>query len=240
IFTWQYCADEKTACTTKSNFDNIAKVEAVDPNTVKVTWKDVNPNQYIAFTGVNGMIIQKKQFANCIGANAVSDAACQAANLAPVGTGPYKLKEFKPGDVVSYDKSPTYRNADKVFFDSVEIKGGGDATSAGRAVCETGEVDFAWNLQVQKAVLDDILKGGKCTTTASWFGNERIALNFSDPSPDLGDKRGEPGTKNSFLSDLKVRQAIAMAIDRKSIIDQLYGKAGALTCNILTHPTDLA
>src|SRR5262249_40694621 len=106
--------------------------------------------------------------------------------------------------------------------------------------CETGEVDFAWNLQVQKAVLDDILKGGKCTTTASWFGNERIALNFSDPSPDLGDKRGEPGTQDSFLSDLKVRQAIAMAIDRKSIIDQLYGKAGALTCNILTHPTDLA
>src|SRR5262249_29708766 len=88
VFTWQYCADEKTACTTKSNFDPIAKVEAVDPNTVKITWKDTNPNQYVAFTGSNGMIIQKKQFANCIGEKAVNDTTCQAANLAPVGTGP--------------------------------------------------------------------------------------------------------------------------------------------------------
>lgn len=240
VFTWQYCADEKTACTTKSAFDPIGKVEAVDPTTVKITWKDVNPNPYSSFTSFNGMILQKKQFANCIGEKAVSDAACQAANLAPIGTNAYKLKEFKPGDTVTYEKNPAYRNADKVFFDGVEIKGGGDATSAGRAVCETGEVDFAWNLQVQKAVLDDILKGGKCTTLNGWFGTERIVLNFSDPSPELGDKRGEPDTKNPFLSDIKVRQAISLAIDRKAIIDQLYGKAGAVTCNIFTHPEPLA
>lgn len=240
VFTWQYCADEKTACATKSAFDPIKTVEAVDPTTVKITWKAPNPNPYASFTSFNGMILQKKQFGNCIGEKAVSDAACQAANLAPIGTGAYKLTEFKPGDTVTYEKNASFRNADKVFFDGVEIKGGGDATSAGRAVCETGEVDFAWNLQVQKAVLDDILKGGKCTTLDGWFGTERIVMNFSDPSPELGDKRGEPDTKNPFLSDIKVRQAISLAIDRKSIVDQLYGKAGAVTCNILTHPTPLA
>ena len=39
------------------------------------------------------------------------------------------------------------------FFDSVELKGGGDATSAARAVLQTGEFDFAWNMQVEHQVL---------------------------------------------------------------------------------------
>ena len=40
------------------------------------------------------------------------------------------------------------------FFDSIEVKGGGDAASAARAVLQTGEYDYAWNMQVE----DDILK----------------------------------------------------------------------------------
>ena len=241
IFTWQYCADPATACTTKSNFDPIKTVEAIDPNTVKVTWKAPNPDPYIAFASFNGMIIQKKQFQNCIGDKAVKDAACQAANNAPIGTGPYKVKDFKPGDVVTYDRNPNYRDASKVFFDGVQIKGGGDATGAARAVCQTGEVDFAWNLQVPASVLDQILAGGKCDPVNSGsFGVERIVLNSSDPSPDLGDKRGEPDTKNPFFSDLRVRQAVALAIDRKVIADQVYGKLGGKpTCNIQTQPPDI-
>lgn len=134
VFTWQYCADEATACTTKSNFDPIKTVEALDPNTVKITWKEPNPDPFIAFVGPNGMILQKKQFQNCIGDKAVKDPACQAANNDPVGTNAYKVKDFKPGDVVTYERNPLYRDASKVFFDGVEIKGGGDATSAARAV----------------------------------------------------------------------------------------------------------
>ena len=47
------------------------------------------------------------------------------------------VPEFKPGDTVSYVKNPQYRDAANVYFDTVEIKGGGDAASAARAVCET-------------------------------------------------------------------------------------------------------
>jgi peptide/nickel transport system substrate-binding protein len=181
--------------------------------------------------------LQKAQFGNCIGEKAATDAACQAANLAPVGTNAWKVKEFKPGDVVVYERNPNYRDAAKVAFDTVEIKGGGDAVSAARAVCENGEVDYAWNLQVQKDVLAPILEGGNCDAIAGGsFGIERIVLNFANPDPALGDKRSEPDQPHPILSDIKVRQAISLAIDRKAISDQLYGPTGAPTCNAVVAP----
>jgi peptide/nickel transport system substrate-binding protein len=240
IFTWQYCADEATACATKTNFDPIESIEAVSPTELTITWKEPNPAPYISFVGYNGMILQKAQFENCVGANAVTDAACQAANLAPIGTNAYKLKEFRPGDTVIYERNPEYRDAANVFFDEVEIKGGGDATSAARAVCETGEVDFSWNLQVQKAVLEPILAAGNCDPIAGGsFGVERIVVNFSNPDPALGEARSEPDQPHPSLTDPAVRQAINLAIDREAIAEQLYGPTGAVTCNVLVVPSNL-
>jgi peptide/nickel transport system substrate-binding protein len=240
VFTWQYCADEKTACTTGSNFKPIEKAEAVDPTTVKITWKEPNPYPYISFVGFGGMILQKAQFGNCIGEAAIKDDACLKANNAPIGTGAWKLQEFKPGDTAIYERNPNFRDADKVFFDTVEIKGGGDATSAARAVCETGEADYAWNLQVQKAVIEQIAQGGKCELIiAGSTGIERLVVNFTNPDPALGEKRAEPDQPHPFLSDLKVRQAIALAVDRTPIAEQVYGVTGRPTCNIVTQPAEI-
>lgn len=94
---------------------------------------------YLYFFGSHGNIIQKAQFANCIGAAA---AQCPANN-APVGTGPYKLREFKPGDVIMYDINEQYRDPNKPFFKEVQLKGGGNARMAAQAVFETGEADYA-------------------------------------------------------------------------------------------------
>lgn len=239
IFTWQYCADEATACTSAAAFANIANVEAIDPTTVKVTWKNPNADPYQAFVGPNGHILQKAQFGDCIGANAINEA-CAAANLAPIGTNAWKLKEFKPGDVVLYERNELYRDNANVYFDNVEIKGGGDATSAARAVCETGEFDYAWNLQVPKAALEPILAAGKCEAVSGGsFGIERIIVNFANPDPALGDKRSEPDQPHPFLTELPVRQAIAKAIDKVAIAEQLYGVTGVPTCNILVAPAPL-
>jgi peptide/nickel transport system substrate-binding protein len=238
VFTWQYASDEKTASTTASNFNGIASVEAIDANTAKITWKAANPDPYIAFVSYSGQIIQKKQFEKCVGEAAMTDAACQAANNAPIGTNAYMLKEFKSGDVVVYVKNPAYRNADKTYFETVEIKGGGDAASAARAVCETGEVDYSWNLQVPKDALEPILAAGKCEAIAGGsFGVERIVVNFANPDAALGAKRSEPDQPHPFLTDLKVRQAINKAIDRQAIATNLYGPTGVPTCNILVVPS---
>src|SRR5205807_9913453 len=65
---------------------------------------------------------------------------------------------------------------------------------------------------------------------------ERLLINFADPNSDTGGARAEPTTKHPFFSDLNVRKALAMAVDRKSIGEQLYGPAGQSSCNIFTSP----
>ncbi len=234
IFTWEYCT-KSPSCTTPQNFEQIKTVEAVDPTTVKTTWKAPNANTFVSWVGVN--ILQKKQFADCVGDKAPT---CEANNK-PIGTGPFKLKEFKSGDVVTYDKNPMYRDADKVAFDSVEIKGGGTAEGALRAVCETGETDFAWNMQIDPAIVKQVVgNGDKCEIVPYPGPNvERMYFNLANPDPALGDKRSEPTQKNPILSDPKVRQALAMAIDRKTIAEEAYGPAGSPTCNIVAAPESL-
>ncbi|MBV9359648.1 MAG: peptide ABC transporter substrate-binding protein, partial [Chloroflexi bacterium] len=198
---------------------------------------DPNPNPLQAFTGALGQLIQKKQFEQYVGANA-KDAP---GNLKPIGTGPYKVNDFKPGDVVTYQANDLYRDATRPFFSDVELKGGGDAASAARAALQTGDVDYAWNLQVEAAVLNQLSQGGKGELTSSDSGNvERLLFNFADPNA-AGDQRSEPSTQHPFLTDLNVRTALAMAIDRDAIGNQLYGAGtiGVPTCNMLTAPPAL-
>jgi peptide/nickel transport system substrate-binding protein len=236
VFTWQYVADPKTASSDTQNVEAVANVEAKDPYTVVVTYKEPTPNPYQAFVADNGLIIQKKQFQDFIGEKA-KDAP---GNLAPIGTGPYKVVDFKPGDVVIYTVNENYRDPNKPYFKDVQIKGGGDATSAARAVFQTGDVDYAWNLQVEAQVLNQLQQGGKATlVSAPSSSTERLLINFADPNKEEDGARSEPDTKHPFFSDLNVRKAFAMAVDRKSIAQQLYGPAGEASCNIITSPADV-
>jgi peptide/nickel transport system substrate-binding protein len=236
VFTWQYVSDPKTASSDSQIADGVVSVEAKDPSTVLVTFKDPNPWPYQIFVSYLGNIIQKKQFQDFMGEKS-KDAP---GNLAPIGTGPYKVADFKPGDVVTYTINDNYRDPDKPFFKDVQIKGGGDATSAARAVFQTGDVDYAWNLQVESQVLNQLMQGGKGDLVTAPSPNvERLLINFADPNTDEGGARAEPDTKHPFFSDLNVRKAFAMAVDRKSIADQLYGPAGVSTCNMITSPANL-
>ncbi|WP_245860274.1 peptide ABC transporter substrate-binding protein [Candidatus Chloroploca asiatica] len=237
VFTYEYCADEATACTTASAFSGIASVEAVDDYTVTITWDAPNANPYKTFTSNSGRIIQQAQFGDCMGAAASTDAACQAANLAPIGTGPYKLVDFRVGDTVQYDINEFYRDPDKPFFQRVEIKGGGDAPSAARAVFQTGETDWAWNLQVEAAVLQQLInQGGQGVLVPYNTANvERLLINFTNVDATLGDERGQLSQPHPFLTDLAVRQALALSIDRRAISEQLYGPTGFPTCSLLWY-----
>lgn len=234
VFTYEYCADEATACTTSGRFAGAASVEAVDPLTVKITWENANPDPYQMFTSTAGQILQKAQFGSCIGAAASTETACQTANNAPIGTGPYKLSEFRPGDQVTYEINENYRDPNKPYFKQLIMKGGGDATSAARAVFQTGDTDYAWNLQVEAPVLAQLEQGGQGEfLTIPGSSTERIVINFTNPDPALGDARGETSNPHPFLTDLKVRQALAKAIDRAAIA-ALYPPGAGPTCEMIT------
>ena len=235
VFTWQFVIDPATAATTISQFAAVSKVEAIDPLTVKISFKDPNPAWFVPFSNSGGAILPKAAFKDYQGAKA-KDAPF---NLKAYGTGPYMVDDFKPGDLVVYKINPNYREPNKPFFDVVQIKGGGDAPSAARAVFQTGEYDYAWNLQVEWPVLEEIMKGGKGDlVTLDGGGVEQLYLNFSDPNKEVDGERSSLKAPHPFLTDKVVRQAMALAIDKDTLAKQLYGQTGDATPNVLTVPKD--
>ena len=235
-FTYDYLSNPETGATTAGNYSAVESVEVVDPLTVRINFKEVTPAWSIPFTGATGQIIPKHIFEEYTGAN----AATAPANLAPIGTGPYQLVEFRPGDTVVYEPNPTFREEDKPYFSRVELKGGGDATSAARAVLQTDEGDFAWGLFVEAAVLEQLLEGGQGRLVLNpGSTGELILLNQSDPYTEVDGERSKLGTEHPFLTDPLVREAIALSIDRETIVNSLFGIAGVPTSNILLAPDNV-
>ena len=236
VFTWRYCVDEATGCTNESSFDGITSVEALDDLTVKITFGTSTPYPYNAFVGSGTPVISSTQFADCIGATA---ATCVEQNYSPVGTGPYRITNFQPNDRIAYERNPHYHGATP-YFDRVILKGGGDAAAAARAVLETGDVDYAWNVQVAPETLSKMQEAGLGKVVVAYTSLvERIVVNQTNPDPELGDNRSEyldGRNPHPFLSFMPIRQAMAMAIDRKQIAEDLYGFAGEATCNLITGP----
>ena len=238
VFTWIYCTTPETGCSSPTSFTNVANMEAVDDLTLLITFEAPSPFPYNPFGGYLAPVLQKAQFENCVGAAA---QGCSEQNTFPIGTGPYKVREFLANDVVVFEVNENYREADKPHFAEVVMKGGGDAAAAARAVLETGEADYAWNIQVEPQILADMEAAGIGQVYSAFAANvERILINFTNPDPDLGDLRSEwtpeDANPHPVLADLAVRQALSMAIDRNIIAEQLYGPAGQPTCNVLSGP----
>ncbi|MFN8495608.1 MAG: peptide ABC transporter substrate-binding protein [Caldilineaceae bacterium] len=233
-FTYDYIINKETGATSVSAYKAVTSVEVVDPTTIKITFKDPNPAWALPFVGGgNGDILPEHIFKDFVGTKSRE----APANLKPVGTGPYQVAEFKPGDIIIYEANPNFRETGKPFFKRVELKGGGDATSAARAVLQTGEADFAWNLQVEARVLEQLQNGGKGVILLDPGGSqEQIYLNQTDPNKEVDGEKSSLKAPHPFLTDLKVRQAFALAIDRKTIAEQLYGPAGKVSTNLVVAP----
>jgi peptide/nickel transport system substrate-binding protein len=232
VFTWEYAADPGTAAYTTGAYANI-KVEKVDDHTVKVTFKEPTPFWADPFVGVAGQILPKHHFGEYKGAKSRE----APANLKPVGTGPYKFVDFKPGDILTGERNPDYHVPNQPFFDRIEVKGGGDAVSAARAVLQTGEFDYAWNLQVEDEVLKRMETGGRGKVSTVVSGDiEFIILNPTDPWTEVDGERSSIKTKHPTLSDPKVREAINLLIDRDSIQKFIYGRGGTATASFVNEP----
>ncbi|CAH1675886.1 Peptide ABC transporter substrate-binding protein [Hyphomicrobiales bacterium] len=232
VFTWEYAADPATAAYTSGAYTNI-KVEKVDDLTVKVIFAKPTPFWADPFVGVAGMIIPKHHFGEYKGTKSRE----APANLKPVGTGPYKFADFKPGDILTGTINTEYHVKNQPHFDTFEIKGGGDAVSAARAVLQTGEYDYAWDTLVEDEVLKRMETGGRGKISAASAGDiEFITLNTTDPWTEVDGERSSVKTKHPTLSDPAVRQAINLLIDRDSIQKFIYGRAGSATASFVNEP----
>ncbi|MEL7164186.1 MAG: peptide ABC transporter substrate-binding protein [Pseudomonadota bacterium] len=234
-FTADYCMHPEGGCAQLSFFEGVESVETPDAQTVVVTFNQPKPNPYALFVGGQSPIIQAAQFADCLGAKAPE---CTDANFNPIGTGGFTVEEFRPNDVITMVANENYREADKPAFARVTFKGGGDATAAGRSVLETGEFDYAWNLQLAPDVIAKMEEAGKGKAIAG-FGPlvERLEMNLTNPSPDLPEgERATVAHPHPFLSDQAVREALSMAIDRELLVEIGYGQAGRVTCDLVPAP----
>jgi peptide/nickel transport system substrate-binding protein len=232
VFTAAYAADPATSAYTGGSYKDI-KVTKVDSHTVKVEYQKPSPFWADPFVSAAGMIIPKHIFEAFKGATS-RDAP---ANLKPVGTGPYKFVDFKPGDMLRGAINTSYHEANRPYFDTIEMKGGGDAVSAARAVLQTGEYDYAWNLQVEDELLLRLEQGGKGKTSIVPGGNiEFIQLNMADPWTETDGERSHPKSKHPILSEFAVRQAISLCVDRDGVQKFIYGRTGIATANFLNNP----
>ncbi len=229
IFTHQWVTTPENVSVNIEFWKPIQTITAIDELTFEVAYATGNLNWYAPFTGTSiGYILPKHVLEGGAEASA-------AFNQAPIGTGPYIVTSFAPNDQVIYEANPNFRDPNKPFFQSINLKGGGDAASAARAVLQTGDWDFAWNLQVEPAVLDELKNsGGKGTFQAVAGAQlERININFSDPNTEVDGQRSQKDTPHPILGDLAVRQAMALAVDRETISTQFYGDGEPPTSNVV-------
>ncbi|MGC4104866.1 MAG: peptide ABC transporter substrate-binding protein [Thermomicrobiales bacterium] len=217
VFTWQWNVDAANQSIDAASWDLIEKVEAVDTLTAKVTFKEPTLGWFQPF-GSNLGAIYPKHFWD--GKDAATANAAFA--LKPIGTGAFVLDTLSPNDQVIYTANPNYREPNKPFFQRVIMKGGGDATSAVIAVTQQGDWDLAFTLQIDKAALQGSLGDKGKVYGPPGTGVEKIQFNFSDPNKEVDGQKSEMNTPHPFLTDPAVREAIATAIDRKTISENLY------------------
>ena len=230
VFNWEYARNPETSAVTLGSFRDIT-VEKIDSHTVRIGFKQPTPFWADAFVGI--FIIPKHLFSDFTGARSRE----APANLKPIGTGPYRFVEFKPGDVVRGELNSNYHMPNRPYFDAIEMKGGGDATSAARAVLQTGEFDLAWNMQVEDEVLKKMEANGRGKVHFTAGGQvEFISLNQADPWTEVNGERASPDSRHPILSSPAVREAISLLVDRNAIQQFVYGRGGVVTANFLNNP----
>ncbi|MBU8536341.1 peptide ABC transporter substrate-binding protein [Falsiroseomonas tokyonensis] len=232
VFNWEYAKDPATASVTTGSYRDVNVVK-VDDYTVRVEFERPTPFWADAFVGSRGMLIPKHLFKDYTGAKS-RDAP---TNLRPVGTSAYRFTEFQPGDMLRGEANRNYHMPNRPFFDTLEVKGGGDAVSAARAVMQTGEFDYAWNMQVEDEILKRLEANGRGKVNVLPGGGiEFIQLHTRDPWTEVEGERAHISTTHPTLSDPAVRQALALLCDRNALEQFIYGRGGPATANFLNNP----
>ena len=173
---------------TKRHFGAIAAIETPDPETVVLRLKQPS-SLFLSYMASGGAAIFDPKSADGNKSN-------------PVGSGPYKFKQWVKGDRVVLEKSPTYRDQSKATIRQATFKFVPDAAA-----------------QVPALLAGDIDAFGTIGAT------ETLDRFKSDPRFQviIGSTEGEVplilnNNKKPF-DDIRVRRAVNHAIERKSIID---------------------
>ena len=212
LFTYNVITNPANPIPNRAGYDEIVSVTTPDDATAVVTYKSLYAAFKNHFTRIlpehvfNGdTVIDKKDF-----------------NRAPIGTGPFKFKAWASGDTITLERNPNYREKDALrpYLDTLIFKVVPSREAAVQAF-KVGEIDMLWNLIEANIPEFEAMSDAVIQPTPS-SRVERLVLNASCPS---GPQQGDPKCPHPVLSDLRVRQAIELAIDKKALVDKLlFGK----------------
>lgn len=130
-------------------------------------------------------------------------------NLKPIGTGPFRFKEWKRGEYIELERNASYWDEGKPYLDRVIFRAIPDA--AGRAAAlEIGDLQY---LPYSGVPFSDVARlrahsDLKFDTRGYEYSAQLYVIEFNLRRP--------------YISDVKVRQAIAHAIDRQRLIDTVW------------------
>lgn len=212
-FTWEAVTNPKNLVKSKSGYDLIQAVETPDELTAVVKYKEF----YAPFLTRFAPVLPKHILGKL---ENINDSPYSRM---PVGTGPFMVTEWASGNYIAMAKNPHYRDADKVKVDKLFFKII-PSREVGIAQLQAGDIDGVWDLiESQIPMMENNPALALCLSTS--LTSERMIINHSMP---VAPNNGNPDFPHPILGDLKVRQAIDCAIDRKAIVDKLlFGKAQA-------------
>ncbi|MES2210602.1 MAG: peptide ABC transporter substrate-binding protein [Chloroflexota bacterium] len=216
-FTWDLIMDPANKVNSQTGYNKIASVATPDDTTVVVTFTELYAAALSLFSIKDAVLP----------AHVLKDKPLDGAdfNRIPEGTGPFMITEWKSGDSIIADRNPNYREAGKPILDRVVFKII-PSNEVGSAQIRSGEIDILWNLtEAQIPEFEQIADVALQVTPSSNI--EYLGLNLS--------MRGmaDVSMPHPILGDRAVREALASAIDRTPIVnDLLNGKSEVATSPI--------
>ncbi len=205
VYTYDYYRNPDNGAPIVGSFTGIGSVEAPDKYTVQVNMDNVNAASLASWATVP--IVHSAYHA---------EVGEETYSTSPIGTGPYKLKEWRPAEFTELEAFDDHfrgrPNIDVLREDIVP------EPSVRMIALQTGEADSAvWPLLVEDSIFLEEDPG---------FVNFRTLANSIKHFP----------LNNSIpqLAEKEVRQALMHALDRQRIIDELWNGAAQVSHSNLT------
>jgi len=189
--------------------------------------------QTIRWTGIAGYIPQRYETLfwmplpqHVWGQTSAADlVTAEISSRAPLGWGAYTIAEWVVGDHIKLVKNPAYFRADEglPYFDTLVYRFVGEQTDSNLAAMLSGEcdvVDQADLLDEEIEVVSDLQKSNKLKAyIAAGPEWEQVSFGIRPSSYDDGYNPAS-GDRTDLFADVRVRQALAMCMDRQQIVDR--------------------
>ncbi len=190
----------------RNTFANLTAVETPDKSTAILRLSRPAPYLIRALVATETPIVPKHLYEG-------TDATANPNNNAPIGTGPFKFKEWVRGSHIVYERNADYWDKPKPYIDQLIVRFITDQAAAAIAF-ETGTVDLGSRTPVPLADLERLkkLSSLRFETRGNSYSSNVTRLEFN--------------LDNEYFKNEKVRQAVAHAMDRNAIVKVVtYGYA---------------